>query len=331
MVIVFISACVGGDTGERALEQTTGSSGAAEGEYVKLLAGEAKKIMDGDEPYILLDVRTEDEFNERHIAGAVLLPDTEIAEQAEMKLKDKNATIFVYCRTGNRSEKAARELVKMGFSTVYDLGGIVDWPYEIVTSEPQPSPAPDDYEEAASGIKGEVAISFDYKEQSGHASNQFAVWIEDGAGKFIKTIYATRFTVAGGFKIRPDSIPLWVERASAASLSDEQIDSISGATPKSATLTYIWDLTDEKGEPVKMDGKYKFFIEGSLRWKNRVLYSGDIGLNIGETNLEPSVEYFYENSPGAGALTAASPEHAMISAVKVKASIAKDSPAHYTE
>jgi hypothetical protein len=181
-------------------------------------------------------------------------------------------------------------------------------------------------ETAAPDIMGEVIISFDYTRQSGHASNQFAVWIEDENGRLIKTLYATRFTVGGGYKLRPDSIPAWAERSGLASLSDAQADAISGATPQTGRLAYVWDLTGEDGGAVSAAVHYKFFVEGSLRWKNRVLYSGDIGLSGGDGVAEAQAEYFYEASEGQPALTDASPEHDMIGAVKAEITLAEAQP-----
>ena len=87
-------------------------------------------MMQEENIYILLDVRTTGEFNERHIEGAVLIPDNEISDRAAEELPDKNILILVYCRSGRRSEAAARELVDMGYTNVYDFGGIIDWPFE---------------------------------------------------------------------------------------------------------------------------------------------------------------------------------------------------------
>lgn len=99
-------------------------------EYVHISAEEAKNIMDSSEDYILLDVRTEEEFAEKHIPGAVLIPDTEIAQRAEKELLDKEKTVLVYCRSGRRSKLAAQILADMGYKNVLEFGGINDWPYE---------------------------------------------------------------------------------------------------------------------------------------------------------------------------------------------------------
>ena len=97
---------------------------------MNITAVEAKKIMDTEKDYIILDVRTQEEFDEKHIPGAVLIPDYEIADKAEDILTDKNQLILVYCRSGRRSKLAAEELVKLGYTNIKEFGGIIDWPYE---------------------------------------------------------------------------------------------------------------------------------------------------------------------------------------------------------
>lgn len=101
--------------------------------YSKITSKEAKEMMDQDSSIIILDVRTEEEYNTGHIKGSILIPDTEILEKAEDLLTDKSATILVYCRSGRRSALAAADLVELGYSKVSDFGGIIDWEYDIVT------------------------------------------------------------------------------------------------------------------------------------------------------------------------------------------------------
>lgn len=88
------------------------------------------EMMGGDA--IILDVRTQPEFDEEHIPNAVLLPGNEIAQRAEQVLPDKEQTILVYCRSGRRSALAAKELVDLGYTNVYDFGGILDWTGDVV-------------------------------------------------------------------------------------------------------------------------------------------------------------------------------------------------------
>ena len=93
---------------------------------------EARNRLNSDETIILLDVRSEEEFLGEHIPGAILIPMDELARRAETELADQGRTIIVYCRTGNRSDYAARLLAGLGYVAVYDLGGIVDWPFDTV-------------------------------------------------------------------------------------------------------------------------------------------------------------------------------------------------------
>ena len=97
--------------------------------YEQITPAEAKGIMDNEHNYIILDVRTEEEFAEGHVKDAILIPDTEITEKAEGILTDKEQQILVYCRSGRRSKKAANQLVELGYSNVKEFGGIIDWPY----------------------------------------------------------------------------------------------------------------------------------------------------------------------------------------------------------
>jgi len=102
-------------------------------EYKKISATEAKQMMESADDYILLDVRTEEEFIESRIEGAILIPDREIRNRVETEIPEEDTLIFVYCRSGGRSANAAKELVSMGYTNVYDFGGIMNWPYGTVS------------------------------------------------------------------------------------------------------------------------------------------------------------------------------------------------------
>jgi hypothetical protein len=172
-------------------------------------------------------------------------------------------------------------------------------------------------------VAGEVIISFDYKKQSGSASNQFAVWVEDTDGNYIQTLYATRWTAAGGYKNRPDSIALWVKKSALPSMTSSEVDAISGATPRAGEFSCVWDLTDAMGNIV-LPGEYKFFVEGTLRWKNYVLYSGRISVGDTSTTVVADAEFVYEASDRYAALTSESSENAMIGAVTANYNKAAD-------
>jgi len=114
---------------------STGGSGSGSGaQYHKITAEQAKALMDDGKLYTLVDVRTEDEFKAGHIAGAKRIPDTEIKDRAATELPDKGARILVYCRSGVRSAGAAHTLVDLGYTNVYDMGGIINWSYGTVTN-----------------------------------------------------------------------------------------------------------------------------------------------------------------------------------------------------
>ena len=100
--------------------------------YEQISGAEAKALMDSEKDYIIIDARTQSEYDEGHIPGAILIPEYEIAERAERELPNKKQLILVYCRSGRRSKIAAEELVKLGYTNIKEFGGIIDWEYDIV-------------------------------------------------------------------------------------------------------------------------------------------------------------------------------------------------------
>ena len=103
-------------------------------EYKKITPEQAKEMMDGED-VIVLDVRTPEEYRQEHIEGALLLPNYDLENLAESKLPDKDAKIHIYCRSGSRSRSASKVLIDMGYTMVYDFGGINDWTYGTVKGE----------------------------------------------------------------------------------------------------------------------------------------------------------------------------------------------------
>lgn len=92
---------------------------------------EAQKRLKSGEDIILLDVRTQGEYEEKHIPGSTLIPLDALKKRAGAELPDKDKVVFVYCRSGNRSTAASNILAELGYKKVYNLGGITDWPYEV--------------------------------------------------------------------------------------------------------------------------------------------------------------------------------------------------------
>lgn len=122
VLTIILTGCTNMDNNNNNTQETA---------YKKISAEDAKAIIDSED-VIILDVRTPEEYNSGHIENAVLLPVTEIPDKAEEVLPDEDAKILVYCRSGNRSATAAKDLINMGYTNVYDFGGINSWPYEIV-------------------------------------------------------------------------------------------------------------------------------------------------------------------------------------------------------
>lgn len=131
---------------------------------------------------------------------------------------------------------------------------------------------------AATALFADVEVDFDYKEMSGFASNQFALWVENENGDVVKTLFVTDFTgIKRGYKKREQSLSNWVFAAKPDKMSDAEIDAISGATPKSGTQHFTWDLTDNQGKKAPT-GKYFIKLEATLFAGSNVVYTGAVDL-----------------------------------------------------
>ena len=120
--ICILSGCGNADS----VQNTEQKSG-----YKQVSMEEGLELMEADSDYILLDVRRDDEFEEGHIPGAINIPNESIGTEEIAELPDKNQTIYVYCRSGNRSKQASQKLVDLGYTDVIEFGGIIDYPGEI--------------------------------------------------------------------------------------------------------------------------------------------------------------------------------------------------------
>ena len=101
--------------------------------YRQISMSEAIAMMEKEKDYIILDVRRPDEFAEKHIPGAVNIPNEIIGTEEIKELPNKKQLILVYCRSGNRSKQASEKLVQLGYTNIVEFGGIIDWPGETVT------------------------------------------------------------------------------------------------------------------------------------------------------------------------------------------------------
>ena len=118
-IIVLLSGCA----------QPSGSSTAS---YKQITQEEAKEMMTKDDGHIIVDVRRQDEYDEGHIPDAVLIPNESITDKQPDELPDLNQIILVYCRSGRRSKEASQKLADIGYTCVYEFGGINTWTGEIV-------------------------------------------------------------------------------------------------------------------------------------------------------------------------------------------------------
>lgn len=123
--LLLLTGC--GGRGEADQAQTT------EATYRQISQEEAAEIMKKQEDFLLLDVRTQAEFEDRHIPGAICIPNETIGTGEIPELSDKNQRILVYCRSGNRSKQAAEKLARLGYTNVLEFGGINTWTGETVS------------------------------------------------------------------------------------------------------------------------------------------------------------------------------------------------------
>ena len=130
---LLLTACAQPEepAGGGAAQPTRTTAAEQDTAYHKITAEQAKAKIDGG-GVTVVDVRTAAEYRDKHIPGAVLVPNESIAGEPPSQLPDKDAVLLVYCRTGVRSKQASDKLVGLGYTRVYDFGGIADWPYETV-------------------------------------------------------------------------------------------------------------------------------------------------------------------------------------------------------
>ncbi len=140
MALALFTACATpaadpqtGNAAETQAAQTTATETTEKAEEFQVItAQKAKQIMDNEQGAIIVDVREPDEYSAGHIPGAKLLPLGNLNKLAATELPDLDATILVYCRSGARSNMGAQVLASLGYTHVLDIGGIINWPYDVV-------------------------------------------------------------------------------------------------------------------------------------------------------------------------------------------------------
>ena len=124
--LALLSGCALSKTKKDTPEDMTGKAA-----YHKLSAEEAYEMMVSQE-VVIVDVRTPEEYDGGHIPNAILVPNESIGDDMPEALPDKEATLLIYCRSGRRSKEASEKLLKLGYKSIYEFGGVIDWPYELV-------------------------------------------------------------------------------------------------------------------------------------------------------------------------------------------------------
>jgi rhodanese-related sulfurtransferase len=126
VVIVCLTGCSG-----KAVNNATQSSNQVNG-YKQISQEEAREMMGKDDGHVIVDVRRQDEYDAGHIPGAILIPNEDINSTRPEKLTDLDQIILVYCRSGRRSKEASQKLAQMGYTKIYEFGGINTWTGETV-------------------------------------------------------------------------------------------------------------------------------------------------------------------------------------------------------
>lgn len=147
--------------------------------YTQISQEEASKMMELDDGHIIVDVRRQDEYDEGHIPGAICIPNESIGCDSPEALPDYDQIILIYCRSGRRSKEAAGKLAGMGYTNIYEFGGILDWMGDIVTDE----------------MKGGIQLSVD-------GTQVPVTWEENASVDELKTLLplTVKMSMYGGFE-----------------------------------------------------------------------------------------------------------------------------------
>ena len=124
--LALLSGCTLSKTKADTAEDMTGKAA-----YQKISTEDAYEMMVSQE-VVIVDVRTPEEYDGGHIPNAILVPNESIGDDMPEALPDKEATLLIYCRSGRRSKEDSEKLLKLGYKSIYEFGGIIDWPYELV-------------------------------------------------------------------------------------------------------------------------------------------------------------------------------------------------------
>ena len=124
LILFILTGCAQKLDGDGMIGKTT---------YIQIDQEKAKEMMAVNDGHVIVDVRRADEYAAGHIPGAILIPNESIGTEKPEQLPDKDQIILIYCRSGNRSKQAAQKLADMGYTNIYEFGGINTWTGEVVT------------------------------------------------------------------------------------------------------------------------------------------------------------------------------------------------------
>ena len=136
VLCMLLTACGNGESSsESAQSEVRTATASAAAAYQQITQEKAKEMMQADDGHIIVDVHRQEEYDSGHIPGAILIPNESIGTEQPKELPDLDQVILIYCRSGRRSKEASQKLADMGYTHIYEFGGIIDWTGEVVTSE----------------------------------------------------------------------------------------------------------------------------------------------------------------------------------------------------
>ena len=131
---MLLTACGNGASSSEGVQSEVRTTTSAAANYQQITQEKAKEMMQADDGHIIVDVRRQDEYDSGHIPGAILIPNESIGTEQPKELPDLDQVILIYCRSGRRSKEASQKLADMGYTHIYEFGGIIDWTGEVVTN-----------------------------------------------------------------------------------------------------------------------------------------------------------------------------------------------------
>ena len=135
VLCMLLTACGNGTSSAEGTQSEVRAATASAAAYQQITQEKAKEMMQAEDGHIIVDVRRQDEYDSGHIPGAILIPNESIGTEQPKELPDLDQVILIYCRSGRRSKEASQKLADMGYTHIYEFGGIIDWTGEVVTSE----------------------------------------------------------------------------------------------------------------------------------------------------------------------------------------------------